>query len=260
MRRVQTRSEYLKLWQRLRACMCPVSVTLCAICLVVPVGSAQTTSNQQPGQSLCTVTNTNPTKIITLGDILQIKATSEQDGLIYAFGATAGTLVVDQNSAQLNTATAPANTSLITVLCSAIDKNGGEKRSTATVVIYPPGTKAQEQPAAQLSMAPTIIQDVKLEPLKSSTRYKFSGVVAPTLSYTTGTQTQTISGGMMALSAVRSAGFCDVGLRQFGLNASASDTSTTKLKASTINVDNNDVKLNFSTGIFGDMRTVSTIK
>jgi hypothetical protein len=40
-------------------------------------------------------------------------------------------------------------------------------------------------------------------------------------------------------------------MRQFGLAASASDTATTKLGSSTINIDNNDLKGNFTSGIWG---------
>jgi hypothetical protein len=40
-------------------------------------------------------------------------------------------------------------------------------------------------------------------------------------------------------------------MHQFGLAANASDTSTTKVGASTINLDNNDVKLDATTGIAG---------
>jgi hypothetical protein len=81
--------------------------------------------------------------------------------------------------------------------------------------------------------------------------YKLSGTLAPTLSETTGTQTQTIAGGSTLLSAIRSRSYCDPAMHQFGLAANASDTATTKVGASTINLDNNDVKLDFTSGIAG---------
>jgi hypothetical protein len=82
-------------------------------------------------------------------------------------------------------------------------------------------------------------------------KYNFFAVIAPTLSETTGTQTQTVAGGNTLLTTVKSNSYCDGGLRQFGLAANASDTSTTKINAPTISLDNNEVRLDATTGIFG---------
>jgi hypothetical protein len=81
--------------------------------------------------------------------------------------------------------------------------------------------------------------------------YDVSGTIAPTLSETTGTQTQTIAGGSTLLSAVKSRSYCDPSMHQFGLAANASDTATTKVGASTINLGNNDVRFDFTSGIWG---------
>jgi hypothetical protein len=86
--------------------------------------------------------------------------------------------------------------------------------------------------------------------------YKAFTVIAPSLSWTTGTQTQRIAGGSAILSTVRSQSYCDIHMHQFGIAANASDTATTKPGASTVNLDNNELKADATTGVFG--RTDST--
>jgi hypothetical protein len=81
--------------------------------------------------------------------------------------------------------------------------------------------------------------------------YDVSGTIAPTLSETTGTQTQTIAGGSTLLSAVKSISYCDPSMHQFGLAANASDTATKKVGSPTINLDNNDVRFDETNGIWG---------
>jgi hypothetical protein len=79
--------------------------------------------------------------------------------------------------------------------------------------------------------------------------FNFSSILAPTLSWTAGTLTQTIAGGSAVLSAVRSNSYCDPDMRQFGIAANASDTATAKIGAQTINLDNNDVTVDASTAL-----------
>ena len=185
---------------------------------------------------------------------MTISADPARADLMYAFGASAGILTVIGNSATLNTATVPAATSEITVLCSAVDSSGNTVKATTTVTVPPPKEAPPppwDLPQPKIDLAPMTLEKLTVTGPQATEGYKFSAAVAPTLSWTTGTQTQTISGGNMVLSAVHSSSYCDAGLRQFGLAASASDTGTTKLGASTINVDNNDVKLNFTSGLPG---------
>jgi len=77
--------------------------------------------------------------------------------------------------------------------------------------------------------------------------------VAPSFSWASGTQNQTIYGGSALISATKSASFCDPGMQQFGLAASASDTKTAKSAlaggGTPSYIFNNDVKLDAMTGL-----------
>jgi hypothetical protein len=86
----------------------------------------------------------------------------------------------------------------------------------------------------------------------------FTASVAPNLSWTTGSQKQTIWGGSALLSKVHSKNYCDADTMQFGLEATASDTTTTKLGGTPVVLDNNDVRADATTGIFGNSESNST--
>lgn len=82
-------------------------------------------------------------------------------------------------------------------------------------------------------------------------------ILAPNLSWTTGTQRQTIFGGSALLSSVHSKSYCDPKLTQFGFAASASDTTTTKVGGTPTYLDNNNVRLDATRGVFGAKNTRS---
>lgn|SRR5579862_637103 len=75
--------------------------------------------------------------------------------------------------------------------------------------------------------------------------------VAPTLSWITGTQDQTVWGGSALLSTVRSSAYCDHSALGFGLNATASDSKTTKSGGTPTYLNSNDVKASVSRAIGG---------
>ena len=81
--------------------------------------------------------------------------------------------------------------------------------------------------------------------------YNYFAVIAPSLSWTTGTQTQTIAGGSFILSALHSQSYCDSHTHQYGIAGNASDTSTSKAGAPAVNLDNNEVKVDGTFGVFG---------
>ena len=183
------------------------------------------------------VLNCNADKYtINRGDAVDITIKSTVGGLIFAFGSSEGTLIVKGNTAKLNTAGVSEKTKNITVVCSAVDQYGQIVQAT-TQVTFPPQLVAKRI-------------DVVKPPFKG---YQFSGVVAPSLSWTAGTQTQTISGGSVLLSDVKSNSYCDTELRQFGIAANASDTSTTKLTGPTSNIDNNELKFSATRAAFSQV-------
>jgi hypothetical protein len=145
----------------------------------------------------------------------------------FAFGASAGLVVVKSNIALLNTAGVDENNFPITVVCSAVNSKGETVSLTLEIAGAPP--KAINSPMTQMP--------VQIGTPDRNNGYSYSGVVAPSLQWTTGTQTQTISGGSMLVSAVHSNSYCDAQLIQFGLAANASDTSTTKSNGVTTNLD-----------------------
>jgi hypothetical protein len=165
---------------------------------------------------------------VNLGQSVTIKCGANGRGLIYSFGASAGAVSVSENSAMLSTAAVPKTVKSITVLCSAVSSSGQSGQTTVVVNIVtpPPSQQAGE-------------------------KLNLFGIVAPNMSWTTGTQTQTLLGGSTILSGVRSTSYCDSTLHQFGIAANASDTATKKSSASTVNLDNNEVKVDATTGIFG---------
>jgi hypothetical protein len=79
--------------------------------------------------------------------------------------------------------------------------------------------------------------------------------LAPNIGWTTGTQQQTVLGGSALLSAVRSQSYCDPHLQQFGMVATASDSTTTKLGGRPTYLDSNDVRFDATRGVFGNQTT-----
>lgn len=171
---------------------------------------------------------TPDTHEINLGQPVTIKCTLDGASPIYSFGSSAGKLSITGDTATLNTSGLPTSLKSITIICSAVNPSGTTEQAMIVVGVSTP-------------QVPKPLPEV------------FNGfaVVAPTLSWTTGTQTQTIAGGSTILSAVRSASYCDEKMYQFGVAANASDTATTKLGASTVNLDNNEVKFDGTSGILG---------
>jgi hypothetical protein len=78
-----------------------------------------------------------------------------------------------------------------------------------------------------------------------------AATVEPTASFISGTQDQTIWGGSALLSTTRAVNYCDPAMRQFGLNASASDSRTAKAASPATYIDSNDLKLSAVTGLGG---------
>lgn len=177
------------------------------------------------------------------GQLVSITVKPLRTDLLYAFGSSAGTLTVTGNSALLNTV---GMKNLITIVCGAVDQSGRTVQATVTVGPDEPTPPPPPQPAP--TPANMAVKEVGFDTTKSPEVYTFGATIAPSMSWTTGTQTQTISGGSMLLSDVRTISYCDPKMIQFGLAPNASDTSTTKLTGPTTNLDNNDLKLN-ATGV-----------
>jgi hypothetical protein len=175
------------------------------------------------------------------GDIVTITSEPRRNDLLYAFGSDGGTLTVSGNTATLNTSGAEGGLA-VNIFCSAMSQQGQIFQSSVSVTFIVHYVSVPNPPNASTKLL--------LPGMEEQAPYKFTGLVAPTLAWTTGTQTQTISGGNMLISSLRSRSYCDADMVQFGIGASASDTGTTKLGASTINVDNNDLKLNATRGAF----------
>jgi hypothetical protein len=176
------------------------------------------------------------------GDIVTITSEPKRNDLLYAFGSDGGTLTVAGNTAILNTSGAEGSLA-VNVFCSAISQQGQILQSSVSVefiVHY-----------ASVPNPPNVSTKLLHPGMEEQAPYKLTGLVAPTLAWTAGTQTQTISGGSMLLSSLRSRSYCDADMVELGIAASASDTGTTKVGASTVNVDNNDVKFNATKGVFG---------
>jgi hypothetical protein len=211
-------------------------ILLCSTALWFPgdvLGQAKPAgvSGKQPAPLTC-----NPNiDSIHRGDVVEIVINSNDTSLIYAFGSSFGTLVVKGNRATLNTAGVPDKVNEITVVCSAIDK-AGKIVQTSTNVNLPPVM---------------VVKPLTLKATPVITTLQPSVVVAPSLQWTTGSTDQTISGGSLLLSGVKSTSYCDPDMRQIGLSANASDTSTTKLTGSTTNVDNNEVSISATGAFFG---------
>jgi hypothetical protein len=176
------------------------------------------------------------------GDIVTITSEPKRNDLLYAFGSDGGTLQVSGNTAILNTSGAEGGLA-VNVFCSAISQQGQIFQSSVSIefIVH----------LVSVPNPPNVSTKLLLPGMEEPAHYKFTGLVAPTLAWTAGTQTQTISGGSMLLSSLRSRSYCDADMVELGIGASASDTSTTKVGASTINADNNDVKLNATKGVFG---------
>jgi hypothetical protein len=81
--------------------------------------------------------------------------------------------------------------------------------------------------------------------------------LAPNIGWTTGTQQQTLLGGSGLVSRVRSETYCDPHMEQFGLVASASDSTTKKLGGTPTYLDSNDLRFDATTAVFGGGRTRS---
>jgi hypothetical protein len=219
-----------------------VSISLllgCAVLWAVPIANCQ----QPAAVAKPKKTKTPPPVLscnanreaVNRGDIVVIKINSGDGNLIFAFGASAGTLIVTQNVAQLNTAGVPDKVSEITVVCSAVDTTGHIVQATATVKLPP-----------VMFAKPLVVHTP--EP---ATKFQGSTVIAPSIAWTAGTTTQTISGGSLLLSEVKSTSYCDPKLSQFGLAANALDTSTAKLSMPAVNVDNNELSLGFTSAFGG---------
>lgn len=177
------------------------------------------------------------------GDRVTITVKPMRLDRIYTFGSSDGSVLIKDNSATLNTAEITTTERSITVICSAIDKASGVVESTASVTV----TMESKQAASAQSIVPSAeVASATIDSADSmaNTHYQFSALVAPNLSWTTGTQVQTISGGTLLLSEIRSKSYCDPSMTQFGLGAYASDISTTKSTGATTNIDSNDVKAN----------------
>jgi hypothetical protein len=173
------------------------------------------------------------------GQLVRITVKPLRSDLLYAFGSSGGTLTVTGNSALLNTVGMKVS---VTVVCSAVDRSGRTVQATVTVDnITPPPPPPPQPPPVPANMT---VKQVSFDTTPPAEAYTFGATIAPSLSWTTGTQTQTIAGGSMLLSDVRTISYCDPKMIQFGLAANASDTSTTKLTGPTTNLDNNDLKLN----------------
>jgi hypothetical protein len=179
---------------------------------------------QSPKQIPQPITCNAKQQDVTHGETFKI--TIEQGYRFYAFGSSDGTLIVKGNSATLNTA--GVNKDSITVVCSAITFDGQIVQATTQV------GRPDRMVVKNLNV-------VEKPPTKG---YTFNTVIAPSLSWTTGTQTQTIAGGSMAFSGIRSDSYCAPKMHQFGLVANASNTSTTKANGTTTNLNNNDAKFN----------------
>ena len=178
--------------------------------------------------------------VMVTAKVAATKGEPDVNDFIYSFGSSAGTLIVKGDSATLNTAgIKPKTVNAIHVVCSAVKK--GKAVVTETQVIISPTS-------VSAAMTATGIKVIEKQPSKA---FELSATLAPTLSGTTGTQTQAIFGGGTLLSAVKSNTYCDADMLQFGIAGNASDTGTTKAGASTINLDNNDVKVDATAAVFG---------
>jgi hypothetical protein len=211
-------------------------ILVCSAALWLPADVlGQATPAVAPGRQPAPLTCNPNVDSIHRGDVVDIVINSNDASLIYAFGSSFGTLVVKGNRATLNTVGVPDKVNEITVVCSAIDK-AGKIVQTSTNVNLPPVMVAK----------PLIVEAAPV-----ITTFQPSVVVAPSLQWTTGSTDQTISGGSLLLSDVKSTSYCDPDMRQIGLSANASDTSTTKLTGSTTNVDNNEVSVSATGAFFG---------
>lgn len=212
-----------------------------SIYLVLPQASScgQADNDQllKQGTGLTVSCTASPTKV-RLGEAVTVTASADGSDIVYGFGSSVGTLIVKGNSATLNTAGISKTPAVINVVCSATNLKGQTIQTTTQVIISTPPVPA--------GMTAT---GVEVTDKPTNKGFDLRATVAPTLSWTTGTQTQTIAGGSTLLSAVRSNSYCDPDMRQFGIAANASDTSTTKAGASTINLDNNDVRVDATRAI-----------
>lgn len=198
-------------------------------CLAIPYvysyGQANPTQTPLPFTIACSTTR--------IDGAITIRATltptpneSAMKRIIFGFGSPDAKLIVQGDSATLYTASITKTSGSINVGCSAT-LDGQTAQGSIPIDVVP-------------AIPSTLI--VK--------GFDIGGTLAPTLSWTTGTQTQTIAGGSALISAVRSTAYCDNHALQFGLAANASDTSTTKTTGPTINLDNNDVRADVTSGIW----------
>jgi hypothetical protein len=215
-----------------------ISRKLCLIVLISSLGALSQTlptpAPKTPPQLHC---DSTPDHVV-VGGTVTITVIPERDDLYYAFGASAGTLVVKRDSAVLNTSGLSEKDFPITVFCSAVGSDGQTVNAAVNISLPPVPAKMVVKPIER-SQPPVV------------PGYTRSAALAPTLSWTTGTQTQTIAGGTAVISAIHSSSYCDAEMRQFGISANASDTSTTKLTGPTTNLDNNEVKFNATRAILG---------
>ena len=118
---------------------------------------------------------------------------------VYTFGSSDGSVLIKDNSATLNTAEITTTERSITVICSAIDKASGVVESTASVTVT---MESKQAASAQSIVRSAEVASATIDSADSmaNTHYQFSALVAPNLSWTTGTQVQTISGGTLLLS------------------------------------------------------------
>jgi hypothetical protein len=211
-----------------------------SLCFVQMAAIAQVASTALPAGDQNFECNATPSPVPP-GGAVTITVKPLRKDLFYAFGSSAGTLTVTGNTASLST---EGVSTPIIVICSAVDSNGNSAQATVTVGQQTPAPSVPFVSSASVAAPSGATQSAKKEKF-----FNFSGSIAPTLSWTTGTQTQTISGGSLLLADVHSKSNCDSGLIQLGLGANASDTGTTKLGGATTNLDNNDLKLNATSGL-----------
>jgi hypothetical protein len=183
---------------------------------------------------------------ITLGQSAIIVAHAKTNGraLIYTFGSDAGILTVKGNTATLSTAgiTNPGTTQVIRVVCSALDLDGQTSQQTVAVSFLPIPT----------DLAPQIDVSVSAPPVS---KVKFSGTIAPSLAWITGTQTQTTLGGNAILGLLHAKQPCDSSAWQLGVEALASNTTTRKLGGSPTHLDSDDGRISGLRAILGDGTT-----
>ena len=242
-----------------------IRVLLCS--LLLSLFSLAQTAGSPPASIHRTIQQNDSLKVecvaspseIQPGQSAEIKATAKGSNLIYSFGSSAGTVTVKGNIATLSTAgiTTAVNEHLeIKVACIAVDSSNLTTVTTTQVGV---------------SLPPTSMDLASNKVILSSPPAKeihFLGMVAPSLSWITGTQTQTMLGGSAAVALLQgkkekaedkekdetndkenkkkqplTEQYCDPRW-QVGAEAFASNTTTQKLTGSPTYVDSDSGRVN----------------